>query len=153
MGRIQIYDKLNNKLAQNSLSEADVVYILSRVRKILEIDKEKDSYSILNFYCNLALHAHINRIPKSVSNMLIKIKDNIDYSNSIIGFEDFHRDFIKFLNRKELSDLIYTSEFGVKNFNKLLLAIYSDTPIDLELKETYQVILDDRGVISFQAIS
>ncbi len=81
--------------------------------------------------------------------MLTKIKDGTDYHNSIIGFEDFHKEFKKFLKENDLPECIYTETYGIKNFNKLLLDIYSDTPITLESSEKYQVVLDLNGMISF----
>lgn len=148
MGRSQIFEKLSRKLEEPFLSESDVVYILSRVRKILEIDKKKKDKSVLNFYCNLALHSGINDVPKQILESLIRIKDGTDYSNSIIGFEDFHKEFKTFLKENKLPESIYTTEKCVREFNKLLLDIFSDTPIILILKNKYQITLNSNGIIS-----
>jgi hypothetical protein len=145
MGKTQILDKLSRKLEIPPSSESDAVYILSRVRKILEIDKKRNDKGVLNFYCNLALHSRIDNVPKQVLGSLTRIKDGVDYSNSIIGFEDFHKEFKKFLNENKLPESIYTEIHGVKKFNELLLNIYSDTPIILNNK--FQVILNEDNVI------
>jgi len=50
MAREQIIDKLNTELLKGIKNEPQVVYILSRIRKLLEIREEKDKYKLLNFY-------------------------------------------------------------------------------------------------------
>lgn len=152
MAKKQIIEKLDKKLKLVPTSESDVVYILSRIRKILEIDKKKEIYDCLNFYCNLALHSKIDRLPKSTSSMFVRIKDggtnSKAYSNSIIGFEDLHQQLKNFLKEYNLSDIIYTEKYGVKKFNKLLLGIYSDTPIILTIEKKFEIVIDRDGGIS-----
>lgn len=152
MANKQILEKLAEKLKTVPVSESDVVYILSIIRKVLEINNYPEAYSALNFYCNLALHPKIDRLPKSISDMLVRIKDGGTnpkaYSNSIIGFEDLHQQLISFLKEYNLSDIIYTEEYGVKKFNKLLLGIYSDTPIILTIEEKFEIVIDEEGGIS-----
>lgn len=151
MVKSQILDKLSNKMVEDSLSESDVVYILSRVRKILEMEESKNIYSVLNFYCNFALHYKIDRVPEKIKNMLIKIKNggsNPDnYTNSIIDFGDFRQDFEKFIEEHNLPNYIYKRKYGARDFNKLLISIYSDTPIELKLKEEYVITIDASGGI------
>ncbi len=57
----QIVEKLNNSL-RNFESEADVVYILTRIGKILEIDEKKQDYPVINFYRNWSVHKQINNV-------------------------------------------------------------------------------------------
>ncbi len=75
MAKEQILEKLAEKLKIVPTSESDVVYILSRIRKVLEINNYPETYSTLNFYCNLALHSKIDRLPKSIYDMFVRIKD------------------------------------------------------------------------------
>lgn len=152
MAREQILEKLTEKLKTVPISEPDVVYILSRIRKILEIDNRPEAFSTLNFYCNLALHSKIDhRLPKSVFDMFVRIKngglDPKAYTNSIIGLEDFHKQLKNFLKDHNLPDTIYTEKYGVKKFNKLLFDIYSDTPITLTIEEKFEIVIDKEGGI------
>jgi len=149
MGKPQILEKLTDKLKCVPGSESDVVYILSRIRKILELGNYPEKYSTLLFYCNLALHSTIDRFSKSVNEMLLKVKDGglnpEAYQNSIIGYNDLHKQLSNFLKENNLPDAIYTEEYGVKTFNELLNNIYSETKIILTVKEKFEITVDEKG--------
>jgi len=159
MSKEQIIEKLSQKLSIVLSSESDVVYILSRIRKILEQQSKDDrkKYCCLNFYCNLALHSKIERLPKSTKEMLLKIKDGelnpSAYQNSILGYQDFHKQLIDFLKEFGLPSNIYNEKYGVKKFNQLLNDIYSDTPIILTNKQKIEVTIDKNGGISFKVFT
>ena len=149
MGKIQILEKLSSKLNSAPTSEEGVVYILSRIRKILEIRAKEihdnpKKYSILNFYCNLALHSRIDRYPKKVADMLKRVTEGTDYSNSIVNFTDLHALLSEFLNEYELPN--FYKNCKISDFNKILNAIYSDTPIILRAVE-YEITIDKDGLI------
>jgi hypothetical protein len=157
MAKEEIFDKLKQKLETEHLSEEGVIYILSRVRKLLEIDYLKrkhqngDSaiprFHVLWFYCSFALHVIMDRnLPDSVYKSLIKIKDGTDYSG--IWYPDFHKEFRIFLKENNLSESIYTQNRIIK-FNSLLNSIYSNTPIILE-DIKYKVSIDQNGGILFE---
>ena len=61
MGQPEIFSKLAQALDEDITTEAQVVYILSRLRKYLEITGQKKTYKDLNFYCNWALHSKLER--------------------------------------------------------------------------------------------
>jgi len=145
MGKIQILDKLSKKFKSAPTSEEDAVYILSRIRKILEIDDHPERYSILNFYCNLALHSRIDDHPKKVADMLLRVHKGTDYSNSIINFIDFHAQLQNFLKEYNLPN--FYEGYKISDFNKILNAIYSDTPIILKAIE-YEIKIGENGVVS-----
>lgn len=155
MGESQILEKLTDKLKSTSISESDVVYILSRVRKILELDNYPEKYSNLLFYCNLALHSVIDRFPKSVREMLLRVKNgelnSEAYKNSIIGYNDFHKQFKDFLKEYKLPNVIYVENGGVKILNKLLNNIYSNMKIILKIERKVEIIIDKNGSISFKS--
>ena len=54
MAREEILEKLQKELNREIRDECQVIYILSRIRKILEISDERSKYKMLNFYCNWA---------------------------------------------------------------------------------------------------
>lgn len=52
-----IITKLSAILTEGISTEAEVVYVLSGVRKILERDKREDEFDFLKFHCDWAFHA------------------------------------------------------------------------------------------------
>lgn len=61
MGQLEILEKLNKEFGRDINEECQVVYILSRIRKILEIKNQKEKYKLLNLYCNWSLHSKLDR--------------------------------------------------------------------------------------------
>lgn len=58
-----IKDKLSIELKKPINGEPQVIYILSRIRKLLDLNHKKDgAYRILRFYCNWALHTEIQKL-------------------------------------------------------------------------------------------
>lgn len=108
------------------------------------MDDFPEKYSVLNFYCNLALHSRIHKYPKKVADMLQRVLAGTDYSNSIINFMDFHHQLEDFLIEHNIPKL----QYRIVEFNKLLNAIYSDTPITLKVVD-YEVKVDSNGSIGF----
>lgn len=131
-----IKSKLANELVKPIDSEIQVVYILTRVRKLLEIKEKKEQYQFLNFYCNWALHAKIDKVGKKVEEFLKQVAsgDNTAGGDHIY-FSFFHQEFKLFLKEFDLPTNIYDnsnppSAKGI--FNRLLAQIYSDTPLVLK---------------------
>jgi hypothetical protein len=151
MGKTQIIEKLSKKLESAPKSEEDIIYVLSRIRKILEINNHPEKYSTLNFYCNLALHSKIDRCPYKITSMLQRVCEGTDYSNSIINFMDFHRQLHAFIVDYELPD--FYENYDIKTFNKILNEIYSDTPIIIESTNKLEIIINNNGSISGKSSS
>lgn len=59
--RDAIIRKLESYLAIAPSSEADVVYVLVEIRKILEHDEQAGIFSTLSFYCDWAVHVKLDR--------------------------------------------------------------------------------------------
>ncbi len=144
MGDIEIVEKLHKKFQTPPTSEEDVVYVLSRIRKLLESKNYPAEFSVLIFYCNLALHVRIDKYSKDVENMLERISIGSDVSDSIINFYDFHRQIKEFAQRYNLPEWIYK----INDFNKLLNEIYSDTPIIIKKISEYKITVSKNGIIS-----
>jgi len=157
MAREQIIEKLNAALTTMPTSESDVVYILSRIRKILELNNHPKKYCCLNFYCNLALHSKIDRLPQSTKEMLLRMRDGeLDssaFENSILWYQDLHEQLKVFLDEFNLPNTIYTEKRGVINFNQLLNDIYSDTPIIVTIEQKTKITIDKDGGIEFKVFT
>jgi len=153
MGEIEILNKLSNKLKSVPRSEEDIIYILSRIRKILEISNHPEKYSILNFYCNLSLHPKITKTPKIVSERMREILSGKSPQASIIGIADFQIQFKEFVKEYNLPDFyLKSSSEERKNFNKIFWDVLSDTPIKIENVVEYDVILKKESDGSFQIL-
>jgi hypothetical protein len=61
VGTPEILTKLTDLLRRGISSEVEVVYLLAALRKLLERDERQRQFSALNFYCNWALHALLDR--------------------------------------------------------------------------------------------
>ena len=72
-----ILEKLQSHLLKDSFEESDVVYILSRIRKLIEINKMEtgsEEYGELNFFCNWALHVQVDRFVP-LADLLMDLKN------------------------------------------------------------------------------
>src|SRR5271163_3056643 len=56
-----IAEKLRRELGKEITTEAQVVYILTEIRKLLERSNEKTNYFALEFYCSFALHTKMSK--------------------------------------------------------------------------------------------
>lgn len=150
MGEIQIIEKLSKKFATEPLSEEDIVYALSKIRKTLEIHGHPQKFSVLNFYCNLALHSRIDRYPQAVEDMLVRAHKGENLSDSIINFTDFHRQIKEFAKEYGLPN--WGDYYEINKFNKFLNSIYSDTPITLR-RVDFEITVDNNGGINGRQVS
>lgn len=127
MGREQIIEKLREHLSKVDPTECQIVYVLSRVRKILELEKQQKKYKYLNFYCNWAFHSRIDRtavVEEALKDLLIG-----DDVHGVIEFKLFYSDFTAFLSEKSLPKLWVESSSSIVALTKGLISIYSDTPL------------------------
>lgn len=135
----QILEKLNIHISNGINKEADVIYLLVQIRKILEREKLKDEYSTLDLYCDWVLHPDIKNTNKS-GQILDKIeravflldthnsnKEEIASSiNEAISFVNFHKNLKNFFIRNKLTF------FTDKNYTillTLLIEILKDIPL------------------------
>lgn len=99
MGRNDVKEKLSLALKKVS-NEHDVVFIMSRVRKLIEDDSNRDSDARLKFYCNWALHMELEYTNNIKS---ILESDNTEERLRFEKLEDFEVEFKAFINRHELT--------------------------------------------------
>ncbi len=55
----EIVSKLTQELSEGISSEAQVVYLLSQIRKLMERDQIEDKYVNLKFHCDWTLHSRL----------------------------------------------------------------------------------------------
>jgi hypothetical protein len=140
-----IIEKLQKILKQSIYSEQDVVYILSRIRKILEIDEKKEQYKVLNFYCNWALHSKINDT-NSIKDILISLETDINAHIDFVTHKPFKENFYKFLCEYNLASDILSNSVILRAFSFALQKTYSDTPLYVKTdQEEIKITLRDLG--------
>lgn len=149
MDKNNIIEKLR-KFLQNHpqfKEECEVIYLLVEIRKILDIDKDKDqdkksSHQSIRFYCNWVLHVNLDmkNTTKFISNMFDL---DIDYSRSarkiaremksshpdFFKLNDFKNELRKFFKNHDLPlSLVDTNKHWVA-FIILLLGIIEECPV------------------------
>lgn len=138
----KIQEKLANKLKESINEESQVVYILSRVRKILEIDQHKNQgkYKKLKFYCDWALHAEIEKGTKAFQEEFEKfVQGDMDAGGAVLTFQFFDTEFISFLEQYKISKEKYVDPKNNVSFKKMLAQIYKDTPLIVTLTKKFKI--------------
>lgn len=140
MGEGSIRIKLNRELEEGKFDECHVIYILSRVRKILEIN---EVYNELRFYCNWSLHPHLYN-PNTIKPITERFEDIIrknvtgkEIANEMIKE---YSDFFEFnLLKVEILSFLSQHDLHTKKLERFwnqfvvtLLNIIEDTPIICE---------------------
>ena len=136
-----ILKKLNEHISSGINREADVIYLLVQIRKILEQEDLKDIYTFLDLYCDWVLHTNITS--KKNQQILGKINlavaaledpDNIDYPdalenlNKAISLDGLYRDMKNLFQSKNLNDNLFSID-NWKKFGGLLISILKDIPL------------------------
>lgn len=156
MGQDEITRKLDSILAQDVNNECQVIYVLSRIRKILENNKQKNKFRFLNLYCNWVLH---NKLDHKNTTVLLADLFGKDIDNKKGGRENArilisnHSDFFNLSSlRRELDGFLrdnhLSSEMLNRNweqFSKLLLEIIKESPIIFESNILHQLELVKDG--------
>ena len=152
MGKAEVFNKLFNKLKAIPTSEEDVVYILSKVRKLLEMEGYPKEYRLLKFYCDFALHIKIDRPPKEICDDLEKRLSGItiDPNSTLIAYMGFHTQFDKFLTEKKLPNIYKQDNRAPSKINLILTAIYLNTPVITKVDTNkYEMTIDEKGITSY----
>lgn len=117
--------KLKTELEQEIKSEAQLVYVFSLIRKILESQKLKNEYKKLNFYSNWALHAELDKTDALVD--VLSDFDNDENKYNFLSFKSLKDDLTSFLEFFKLPKKIIDNDFD-KILN-LLIIIYEYCPL------------------------
>lgn len=133
-----IKTKLKRIFGKECFEESDVVYILSRIRKILEIDNKEKKYGKLKFYCDWALHKQIDNT-NSVSEDLKNFPEDTLASHKFLNYEVFNKELKAFLKEYKIETNIYENLKNKLRFQQKLTEIYSDTP--LIIKEVKKITI------------
>jgi hypothetical protein len=143
-----IKNKVVNAINSNDLDEYKIVFVLTKIRKILEHKNHPRKYQLLNLYCNWALHIKITKTA-ALKRLGIDIESNI--SEKEINFLS-HKLFFEQLDqfsKDYLSDQI--EPLGPEKQTKIadiLNEILSDTPLVIEPPKKIHVLISKSNGIT-----
>ncbi|MDO8503351.1 MAG: hypothetical protein Q7S60_01540 [bacterium] len=146
--RLQILDKLVVELEKEIKSELQVVFILSKIRKLLEWENAKDKYKTLNFYCNWVLHNKIDRtepVGKILKDFVVNKADRY----KLIFHEEFKKEFRKFLKDYNLPIL---SPIQMERFKNKLNKAVSEAPVEIVIGTRYRIKLGNPEVTNLNYV-
>lgn len=143
-----IISKLANLLTTGIQTEAEVVYLLVQVRKVLEHDQSTE-YGSLKFHCDWALHTAMDRASAQVllkvfdaANLELKTdptkklddlpKPIRDQISSIIKLSSFKEELARFFNTYGLPSMIDHTPDGWSKFFKLYAFVIKDVPLEIK---------------------
>lgn len=139
--------KIKEHLLKGIINEADVVYFMVEIRKIIEKEfNSKALYPLLEFYCDWTVHSEKDRITPEIESIMIRIdkelneKDDYNIRNNGRNSEN-----IKFIYAEELKKEFksFLSDFGLPydlcddssrwiSFIQLLYKVLIDQPINFK---------------------
>jgi hypothetical protein len=140
----EIIRKLTRQFDVGITTEAQVVYVLAGVRKLIERDNERDRYSTLNFHCDWALHAHLKGtaaqwILKRFDEAHPHLRANLDIGDlpgglandiaNISTMRGFKREFDQFAKKYGLPSFKHVSPDAWTGFLALYANVISDIPL------------------------
>jgi hypothetical protein len=144
-----IIAKLQALLAKGIMSEAEALYLMVEVRKLLEHHNAKKQYEYLTFHCDWALHAALEgaatqKILKQFDAATIHLKAGIELHDlpgplrmeieRISKMKYFEGQFEKFLTANHLTPLEQTRSDGWIHFVHLYAKIVEDCPLVMTAK-------------------
>lgn len=139
-----IVAKLERLLARGIRSEAEAVYLMVEVRKLLEQQDAKQQYQYLTFHCDWALHAKLSgataqRILKLWDAATVHLKAGLQLDqlpgllrmeiDRISKMDYFEREFEAFLATNGIPTLGSTRSDGWTHFLHFYTQIVEDCPL------------------------
>ena len=125
--RPDVISKLKEHLKKNIRNEPQIVYILTRIGKILEFENRKESYPVLNFYRNWSVHVKINGT-EPVAGILKEFIEKKEDRYHFSLHQQFCSELNTFLKKHGLPNL---NKNRLNNFIFYLGKVISDTPIEV----------------------
>ena len=139
-----IITKLQDEIAAGLKKEAQVVYVLAEIRKIIEQEGLEDNYKYLTFHCNWALHSKMDRA------MAQEVLAHFDEAHAILrsgvelhdlptdlqreikaisGMTKFEEELSHFLQSRQLTDLAANGPDSWPHFLHLYAGVVEDCPL------------------------
>jgi hypothetical protein len=141
----EIIRKLTDELNKGITSEAQVVYLMAGIRKLIERDELGEDYSVLKFHCDWVLHSKLEgRAAREVLHLFdkaedIKRKNGIPFEelpadirrriDRVSKLDYFETEMASFLERYKLPPLTVHRSDGWPYFVHLYTRVVQDIPL------------------------
>ncbi len=140
-----IRQKISDQIVKGVNTEAEAVYLMVQIRKLLEI-YPSDDYLHLNFHCDWALHTRMDRKP---AQKILKLFDDVNVQlqkgvifkdlpdnlrqeiERIFGMSLFRRELDTFLKQHSLPAVNCVKD-GWTKFLWLLAKVIEDCPLEIK---------------------
>lgn len=127
--KLEIISKLKEVIKRSINNELQVIYILTRIGKVLELENKKDSFPVLKFYRDWSVHTVLDR--KKHHKVIGILKEFIEKKKNRHVFS-LHAQFCSELNTfLKKHDLPQLNKNRLGNFIFYLGKVISDTPIEV----------------------
>lgn len=126
-----IISKLSFALNKSIRSEPQIVYILTRIGKVLELENSKRNSALLNFYRNWSVHSEIDQT-EPVADILSEFIKKRENRYRLSLHQQFCSEFTSFLDKHKLPHILKNR---LNNFIFYLGKVISDTPIKVVIDE------------------
>jgi hypothetical protein len=155
MTRSAIVAKVQALLAKGVATEADALYLMVEVRKLLEQQEAKKQYEYLTFHCDWAVHsvlrgATAQKILKLFDDASIHLKTGLELHDlprllkieidRISKMRYFEEQMGAFLNNNDLPSLETTRSDGWIHFLHLYTKIVEDCPLVIAAQSNLSTI-------------
>jgi len=141
--RHEILAKLKSHVARGLTREADVVYLLVQVRKLLEQENEEGEWPALHFYANWVVHHRLDRVRQgsAFQAMLGRLEAAVRAQSNqelaigksladAVSLRTLYKDLIEFWETHEDLDVTLMKKAGFwENFAGLLISVLTDLPL------------------------
>jgi len=145
----QLIDQIRDVLTLDTIDEYQLVYVLTKIRKLIELKQLGNNYPFLRFYCNWALHPKLDQV--STTNIVwdyIKPDSTPSKSAKFDRFEKFFDELDCFCGQE------CTATFNKKLTNRIIVILqrtFMDSPLVVTRKEewTYTLKRDEGSDIYY----
>jgi hypothetical protein len=146
-----ILKKLEALLSSGITSEAEAVYMMSALRKLLEKQQVKEQYKYLTFHCDWTLHSKLEgRVAQEVlsqfdaANLHLKAGVDLDQLprglrreiDNISQMKYFKKELAAFLDANGLPNINAARADGWIHFLHLYVRVIEDCPLVISTKST-----------------
>jgi hypothetical protein len=146
MTQLQIMGKLEVQLASGITTEAEAVYLMVGIRKLLEHQQVKKQYKYLTFHCDWAVHSMLagttaQEILKLFDAANNHLKAGVEFDklplefrtevDRISGMKYFEDELETFLKANGLPRIDATRSDGWVHFQHLYAKVVEDVPLEM----------------------
>ncbi len=135
--KLKIIYKIEKEL-KNLDSEAQVVYILTQIFRIIESKNQEVEYPCINFYRNWTVHSKIDRNFKpQIKLILLYFIKNPGSREFFLFHNELILEMFKFFKEHSVSELDVEQ---VEKFIFLLSKVLSDTPVKIKIDNSIYIV-------------